>query len=74
MDYLTLLIGFVVICFAVVILSGFLEAKLKRKTEPPKTETPDEPAPEFTVGRIYKMEDGSFAKYTGNGKFLKVRK
>lgn len=76
MDYLTLLIGFVVICFAVVIITGFLETKLKKKKEVPVEKPAEEPAemPEFTVGRIYQMEDGSFAKYAGNGKFLKVKK
>ena len=74
MDYLAILIGFVVICFFVVILTGFLEARLKKNKEQLAAEEPAEPAPEFTVGRIYQMEDGSFAKYAGNGKFLKVKK
>ena len=74
MDYLTILIGFAVICFFVVILTGFLESRLKKNKEQPAAEEPAEPAPDFTVGRIYQMEDGSFAKYAGNGKFLKVKK
>ena len=74
MDYLTILIGFAVICFFVVILTGFLETRLKKNKEQPAAEEPAEPAPDFTVGRIYQMEDGSFAKYAGNGKFLKVKK
>ena len=74
MDYLVILIGFVVICFFVVILTGFLEARLKKNKEQPAAEEPAEPQPDFTVGRIYQMEDGSFAKYAGNGKFLKVKK
>ena len=74
MDYLTILIGFAVICLFVVILTGFLETRLKKNKEQPAAEEPAEPAPDFTVGRIYQMEDGSFAKYAGNGKFLKVKK
>ena len=74
MDYLVILIGFVVICFFVVILTGFLETRLKKNKEQPAAEEPAEPQPDFTVGRIYQMEDGSFAKYAGNGKFLKVKK
>lgn len=74
MDYLVLLIGFVVICFAVILLSGFLEVLLKKKKEVPAEAEEEGPKPEFTVGRIYQMEDGSFAKYAGNGKFLKVKK
>ena len=74
MDYLTILIGFAVICLFVVILTGFLETRLKKNKEQPTAEEPAEPAPDFTVGRIYQMEDGSFAKYAGNGKFLKVKK
>ena len=74
MDYLTILIGFVVICLFVVILTGFLETRLKKNKEQPAAEEPAEPQPDFTVGRIYQMEDGSFAKYAGNGKFLKVKK
>ena len=74
MDYLTILIGFAVICLFVVILTGFLESRLKKNKEQPAAEEPAEPQPDFTVGRIYQMEDGSFAKYAGNGKFLKVKK
>lgn len=74
MDYLTILIGFAVICFFVVILTGFLETRLKKNKEQPAAEEPAEPQPDFTIGRIYQMEDGSFAKYAGNGKFLKVKK
>lgn len=74
MDYLAILIGFVVICLFVVILTGFLETRLKKNKEQPAAEEPAEPQPDFTVGRIYQMEDGSFAKYAGNGKFLKVKK
>ena len=74
MDYLAILIGFAVICFFVVILTGFLETRLKKNKEQPAAEEPAEPAPDFTVGRIYQMEDGSFAKYAGDGKFLKVKK
>ena len=74
MDYLTILIGFAVICFFVVILTGFLETRLKKNKEQPAAEEPAEPQPDFIVGRIYQMEDGSFAKYAGNGKFLKVKK
>ena len=71
MDTLTLCILLVAVCFAVVVITGALEILLKKK----KVNTePAEPKPEFTVGRIYQMEDGSFAKYAGNGKFLKVRK
>ena len=74
MDYLTILIGFAVICLFVVILTGFLETRLNKNKEQPAAEEPAEPQPDFTVGRIYQMEDGSFAKYAGNGKFLKVKK
>ena len=74
MDYLAILIGFAVICCFVVILTGFLETRLKKNKEQPASEEPAEPQPDFTVGRIYQMEDGSFAKYAGNGKFLKVKK
>lgn len=78
MDSLTLCILLVAVCFAVVILTGALEILLKKKKEgktaPVNTETETEPQPEFTVGRIYQMEDGTFAKYAGDGKFLKVRK
>ena len=38
MDYLAILIGFVVICFFVVILTGFLEARLKKNKEQPAAE------------------------------------
>lgn len=77
MDSLTICILLVAVCFVVVILTGALEILLKKKKEaktvPVNTE-PAEPQPEFTVGRIYQMEDGTFAKYAGDGKFLKVRK
>ena len=77
MDTLTLCILLVAVCFAVVVITGALEILLKKKKEAKTVQVNTEPAeskPEFTVGRIYQMEDGSFAKYAGNGKFLKVRK
>ena len=78
MDSLTICILLVAGCFAVIIITGFLEMLLKKKKEAAaesiKTEPETEQQPEFTVGRIYQMEDGTLAKYTGDGKFLKVRK
>ncbi len=78
MNYLVFLIGFIVLCFVVILAAGFFEAKLKKKQEQGKQETTQEAegeaTPTFVVGRIYQMEDGSFAKYAGDGKFLKVRK
>ena len=77
MDTLTLCILLVAVCFAVVVITGALEILLKKKKEAKTVQVntePAEPKPEFTAGRIYQMEDGSFAKYAGNGKFLKVRK
>ena len=78
MDSLTLCILLVAVCFAVVVITGALEILLKKKKEAKtaleKTDSEAEPQPDFTVGRIYQMEDGSFAKYAGDGKFLKVRK
>ena len=77
MDSLTLCVLLVAVCFAVVILTGALEILLKKKKEEKTASVntePAEPQPEFTAGRIYQMEDGTFAKYAGDGKFLKVRK
>lgn len=69
-EYLPGIIGLIIIivvCTIVIIIATKLEAKLKNKEK--KNETPDN----FTVGRIYQMEDGSYAKYIGNGKFKKVK-
>jgi len=78
MDALTLCIILVAVCFAVIIITGFLEILLKKNKEakavPAVSEPETEPQPDFTIGRIYQMEDGSFAKYAGDGKFLKVKK
>ncbi|MBE6506444.1 MAG: S46 family peptidase [Methanocorpusculum parvum] len=78
MDALTLCIILVAVCFAVIIITGFLEILLKKNKEakavPAVPEPETEPQPDFTIGRIYQMEDGSFAKYAGDGKFLKVKK
>ena len=46
MDYLAILIGFAVICLFVVILTGFLETRLKKNKEQPAAEEPAETAAE----------------------------
>lgn len=70
LEYLPGIIGLIIIivlCTIVIIIATKLEARLKNKEN--KNETPDN----FTVGRIYQMEDGSYAKYIGDGKFKKVK-
>ncbi len=74
MDSLTIAVIGIVFCFAVILITGFLEVRLKKKKEAEKDHADATPLSDLTVGRIYQMEDGSFAKYTGNGRFLKVKK
>jgi len=51
------------VLLGVVVAITLIEIRLKRKKEA---------ATGFQIGRVYQMEDGSLAKYIGDGKFVKV--
>jgi len=53
-----------VICFVVLGALTLFELRMRKKREA---------ASGFVIGRIYQMEDGSLAKYVGDGKFIKVK-
>jgi len=52
------------ICFVVIVLITLYELRVRKKREMQSG---------FVVGRVYMMEDGSMAKYVGDGKFVKVK-
>ncbi|MDO5844544.1 MAG: hypothetical protein Q4Q53_05315 [Methanocorpusculum sp.] len=65
------LIILIVVCMIIAFTAAKLEARLKNKRN--VSDVTAQNSPQFVEGRIYQMEDGSFAKYVGNGKFKKVK-
>ena len=78
-------IGFIILCMIVVLVVSKLEKKLNKSL--PETNqqsnspemgrgalSEEEDFSAFIVGQVYQMEDGSLAKYAGNGKFLKIKR
>ncbi len=77
-------IGFIILCMIVVLVVSKLEKKLNKTL--PKTKQQSN-SPEmgcgalsegedfsaYIVGQVYQMEDGSLAKYAGNGQFHKIK-
>ncbi len=61
------------VCFGIVLAVSIIELRQKKKKEQNTQKEPKQEMPEFTEGQVYQMEDGSLAKYVGNGKFLKVK-
>ena len=69
---------FLGLCVVVAVGTTILQYQLrKRRSARAKQETnvpaKQDPSPQFVVGRIYQMEDGSLAKYIGDDQFLKVK-
>ena len=58
------------VCFGIVLAVSIIELRQKKKKE---QNAPKPEMPQFKEGQVYQMEDGSLAKYVGNGKFLKVK-
>ena len=61
------------VCFGIVLAVSIIELRQKKKKEQNTPKEPKQEMPEFKEGQVYQMEDGSLAKYVGNGKFLKVK-
>jgi len=81
---LLVVIGFIVLCLILVFVFSKLERGLKKNLPRTKqTTNSPEMTPEassetdnttaFIVGQVYQMEDGTLAKYAGNGKFNKIK-
>lgn len=84
---LFVVIGFIILCLILVFVFSKLERKVNktlpeanqqsRETSVPVTVS--EVSPEgkdsaaFIVGQVYQMEDGTLAKYAGNGQFHKIK-
>lgn len=69
-----LFIGLILLCFIIIILSAGLERSLRRAKKEKEQAKGVESQPAFVEGQVYQMEDGSLAKYAGNGKFLKIKR
>lgn len=71
MDTLAMFGIILAICIPLGIITTIFQYRLRKK-QTEKVEMNQQKV-EFIKERIYQMEDGSLAKYIGNGKFLKVK-
>ena len=69
-----LVIGFILLCLLIIVITAVLEKRLRKKQKENEPAKSGETQPDFVVGQVYQMEDGSLAKYAGNGKFLKIKR
>ncbi|MEA5036797.1 hypothetical protein SDC9_35368 [bioreactor metagenome] len=69
-----LVIGFIILCFIIIVISAVLERRLRRAKKAAGVPGDGKSQPVFVEGQVYQMEDGSLAKYAGNGKFLKIKR
>lgn len=69
-----LVIGFILLCFIIIVISAVFERRLRKTQKEQKPAKGGESQPDFVEGQVYQMEDGSLAKYAGNGKFLKIKR
>jgi flagellar biosynthesis/type III secretory pathway M-ring protein FliF/YscJ len=77
-------IGFIILCMIVVLVVSKLEKRVNKNLSNNKQQSnsPEmgrevshegENFSAFIVGQVYQMEDGSLAKYAGNGQFHKIK-
>ncbi len=81
------ILGFIVICFIVIIIVSKLEEKhntvlLDKKQKMIQENvremtqilsSKEEKRPGFVVGQVYRMEDGTLARYAKDGKFYRIK-
>lgn len=82
-----ILFGIVIIgCLLLIAIISRIEAKYNKRLVSPRQEIilenagerarevfAEEKPPEFVVGQVYQMEDGTLAKYAADGKFYKIK-
>lgn len=82
-----LIFGMVIIgCLILIAIISRIEAKYHKRLVSPRQEIilenasgraqeifSEEKPPEFVVGQVYQMEDGTLAKYAADGKFYKIK-
>lgn len=82
-----LIFGIVIIgCLILIAVISRIEAKYHKRFISPRQEIilenaseraqdvfAGEQPPEFVVGQVYQMEDGTLAKYAADGKFYKIK-
>lgn len=77
-------IGFIILCMIVVLVVSKLEKRVNKNLSNNKQQSnsPEmgrgalaegEDFSAFIVGQVYQMEDGTLAKYAGNGQFHKIK-
>lgn len=68
-----ILLIIIALCGVVIVFAPKLERLVNKRSEKLSKKEESDAFAGFVVGRIYQMEDGSFAKYVGKGKFVKVK-
>ncbi len=77
-------IGFIILCLILVFVFSKLERKVNKNLPNTNQQTrvtemtrdgssEGEDLSAFIVGQVYQMEDGTLAKYAGNGTFNKIK-
>ncbi|MDD3257423.1 MAG: hypothetical protein PHU87_04140 [Methanocorpusculum sp.] len=81
------ILGFIVICFIIIIIVSKLEEKYNNKLLEKKQKMIQENVREmtgilskkegaqqaFVAGQVYRMEDGTLARYAKDGKFYRIK-
>jgi hypothetical protein len=81
------ILGFIVVCFIIIIIVSRLEERYNNKLLDKKQKMIQENVremtrilskkevtqPEFAVGQVYRMEDGTLARYAKDGKFYRIK-
>ena len=81
------ILGIVIIgCLVLIAVISLIEKKYNKRLISPRQEMilenakeraqevfAEEKPPEFVVGQVYQMEDGTLAKYAEDGKFYKIK-
>lgn len=81
------ILGIVIIgCLILIAVISWIEKKYNKRLISPRQEMilenakeraqevfAEEKPPEFVVGQVYQMEDGTLAKYAEDGKFYKIK-
>jgi hypothetical protein len=78
------LVGLILVCFIIIIVISRIETKYNKVhhnimpeffpgNAGPGDSSKENNYTEFVVGQVYRMQDGTLAKYAGDGKFYKIK-
>jgi len=81
----SVLVGLIIVCLIIIIIISRIETKYNKGHQDILPEffpgnagsgssSKENNYTEFVVGQVYRMQDGTLAKYAGDGKFYKIKK